>query len=65
MKTMKATVANDWGNARIVDSSVFGASKAIAGALVRVKPKAMRELHWHPNASEWQLYPRHSTHDCL
>jgi oxalate decarboxylase len=21
-----------------------------------VKPKAMRELHWHPNASEWQYY---------
>lgn len=56
MKTMKATVKNDWGDVRIVDSSVFGASKTIAAALVRVKPKAMRELHWHPNASEWQYY---------
>lgn len=56
MKAMKPTVANDWGDARIVDSSVFSASKSVAAALVRVKPKAMRELHWHPNASEWQYY---------
>jgi oxalate decarboxylase len=56
MKAMKPTVQSDWGDARIVDSSVFGASKTIASALVRVKPKAMRELHWHPNASEWQYY---------
>jgi oxalate decarboxylase len=56
MKAMKPTVENEWGDARIVDSSVFGASKAIASAMVRVKPKAMRELHWHPNASEWQYY---------
>ncbi|HEX4165374.1 MAG TPA: cupin domain-containing protein [Bryobacteraceae bacterium] len=56
MKAMKPTVENDWGDARIVDSTVFGVSKAIASALVRVKPNAMRELHWHPNASEWQYY---------
>ena len=24
--------------------------------LVIVKPGGMRELHWHPNASEWQFY---------
>jgi oxalate decarboxylase len=24
--------------------------------LVMVKPGGMRELHWHPNASEWQYY---------
>jgi oxalate decarboxylase len=56
MKAMKATVENDWGDVRIVDSTVFGASKGVASALVRVKPKALRELHWHPNASEWQYY---------
>ena len=56
MKAMKATVQDDWGDVRIVDSGVFCASKTIAAALVRVKPKAMRELHWHPNASEWQYY---------
>jgi oxalate decarboxylase len=56
MKGMKATVENTWGDALIVDSSVFGAAKTIAAALVTVKPKAMRELHWHPHASEWQYY---------
>ncbi len=28
----------------------------IAAALVEVEPGAMRELHWHPNADEWQYY---------
>ena len=25
-------------------------------ALVTVKPGGIRELHWHPNADEWQYY---------
>jgi len=44
------------GTARITDSSVFPASKNIAAALVEVEPGGMRELHWHPNADEWQYY---------
>ena len=28
----------------------------IAAALVTVHPGGMRELHWHPNADEWQYY---------
>jgi oxalate decarboxylase len=44
------------GDVRIVDSRNFLASKNIAAALVTVKPGGMRELHWHPNASEWQYY---------
>jgi oxalate decarboxylase len=30
--------------------------KTIAAALVEIEPGGMRELHWHPNASEWQYY---------
>ncbi len=56
MKAMKPTVETPGGDVRVVDSTVFGASKAIASALVRVKPGGMRELHWHPNASEWQYW---------
>jgi oxalate decarboxylase len=41
---------------RIVDSSLFKASKAIAMAMVTVHPGGLRELHWHPNADEWQYY---------
>jgi len=44
------------GTVRITDSSVFPASKNIAAALVEVEPGGMRELHWHPNADEWQYY---------
>ena len=44
------------GTVRITDSSVFPASTTIAAALVEIEPGAMRELHWHPNADEWQYY---------
>lgn len=44
------------GQVRIVDSSVFPAANTIAMALVEVEPGGMRELHWHPNADEWQYY---------
>jgi oxalate decarboxylase len=44
------------GTVRIVDSSNFPPSKTIAAALVEVQPGGIRELHWHPNADEWQYY---------
>jgi oxalate decarboxylase len=44
------------GTVRITDSKVFPASKTIAAALVEVKPGGLRELHWHPNADEWQYF---------
>jgi oxalate decarboxylase len=56
MRAMKPTFEDAGGSVRIVDSSVFTASKTIAAALVILKPGAMREMHWHPNASEWQYW---------
>jgi oxalate decarboxylase len=44
------------GRVRITDSRNFPASKTIAAALVEVEPGGVRELHWHPNADEWQYY---------
>ena len=44
------------GSVRIIDSTNFPVSRNIAAAYVVVKPGAMRELHWHPNADEWQYY---------
>jgi oxalate decarboxylase len=44
------------GQVRITDSTNFPASKTIAAALVEVEPGGLRELHWHPNADEWQYY---------
>src|SRR5438477_3594036 len=43
------------GEARIVDSKNFKVTTT-AMAMVTVHPGGMRELHWHPNADEWQYY---------
>jgi oxalate decarboxylase len=56
MEAMTPTKQTSGGSVRIVDSHNFQASKNIAAALVTVKPGGLRELHWHPNASEWQYY---------
>jgi oxalate decarboxylase len=44
------------GWVKIADSSNFGASKTIAASLVTIHPGGMREMHWHPNADEWQYF---------
>jgi oxalate decarboxylase len=44
------------GEVRIADSRNFKASLTIAAALVIVHPGGLREMHWHPNADEWQYY---------
>ncbi len=41
---------------QIADSNNFTVSKTIAAALVTVGPGGLRELHWHPNADEWQYW---------
>lgn len=56
MKAMSPTADRPGGTIRVVDSRIFPAAKAIAAALFTVKPGALRELHWHPNGSEWQYY---------
>jgi oxalate decarboxylase len=48
------------GKVQIADSHNFKASKTIAVALVTVHPGGMREMHWHPNADEWQYYVKGS-----
>lgn len=37
-----------------VDSGRFPISKTITGTVLDLEPGALRELHWHPNADEWQ-----------
>jgi oxalate decarboxylase len=37
-----------------VDSTQFEISKTITGAVLDLDPGALRELHWHPTADEWQ-----------
>src|SRR5580692_10015854 len=56
MGSMAPTISSAGGEVRIVDSRNFPVSKTVAAALVTVKPGGLRELHWHPNADEWQYY---------
>jgi len=56
MEAMAPTRRTTGGEIRIVDSHNFPVAKNVAAALDIIKPGGMRELHWHPNASEWQFY---------
>jgi oxalate decarboxylase len=56
MMQMKPQKTTKGGAVRIVDSTNFPAAANIAMAHVTLKPGALRELHWHPNADEWQYY---------
>jgi oxalate decarboxylase len=53
---MSPTKRTKGGEVRIVDSSTFKAANNIAMVMVTIHPGGMRELHWHPNADEWQYY---------
>lgn len=55
MDTLEA-IPSEAGRVRIVDSKIFPEAKTISAAFVEVEPGGMRELHWHPRASEWQYY---------
>jgi oxalate decarboxylase len=52
---MPPTKVTAGGSVKIVDRNNFPATD-IAAAIVTVRPGGMRELHWHPNADEWQYY---------
>ena len=43
------------GEVRVVDSSNFKVSTT-AMAMVTIRAGGLRELHWHPNADEWQYF---------
>src|ERR1700678_1532798 len=43
------------GDVRIIDSKSFPVTTTSA-AMVTLKPGGLRELHWHPNADEWQFF---------
>jgi oxalate decarboxylase len=37
-----------------VDGTQFPISTTMTGVVLEMEPSALRELHWHPNAAEWQ-----------
>ncbi|MEJ8574333.1 cupin domain-containing protein [Microbaculum marinum] len=44
------------GTISIVSQNEFPISSTITGAILTIRPGGMREMHWHPNAAEWQFY---------
>jgi oxalate decarboxylase len=53
---MAPTKKQRGGEVRIVDGGNFKASPQVAAAHVTLHPGGLREMHWHPNADEWQYY---------
>jgi oxalate decarboxylase len=47
-------VDKNGGKLWMVDSTKFEISKTMTGAVLDLEPGALRELHWHPDADEWQ-----------
>jgi oxalate decarboxylase len=58
MAAMQPTMKTKGGEARVVDSTNFPTALNIAAAMVTLKPGGLREMHWHPNVSEWQYWIR-------
>jgi oxalate decarboxylase len=52
----KPTKESSSGTIHVADSSNFNVATTVAAALVTVRPGGIREMHWHPNADEWQYY---------
>jgi len=52
---MKPTKVTRGGEVKIIDAKNFPVTP-IAAAIVKLKPGGLRELHWHPNADEWQYF---------
>jgi len=42
------------GSLRVVSQKQFPINTTLTSALMVLKPGTFRELHWHPNADEWQ-----------
>ena len=53
---MQPTFTTPAGHVKVIDQSIFPASKKICTGMSTIKPGCMREMHWHPNASEWQFW---------
>jgi oxalate decarboxylase len=44
------------GEERIVSSREFPIQTSLTAVRMDLKPGALREMHWHPHADEWQYY---------
>ena len=46
----------DGGAQRTVTADEFPISTTLSSSVLEIQPGAMRQLHWHPRADEWQYY---------
>ena len=44
------------GSVKIIDVDKFPVADKLCAAQVTLKPGGIREMHWHPQSSEWQYY---------
>jgi oxalate decarboxylase len=49
------------GTVHLASAREFPMSSTMSGGVMKLKPGALRELHWHPNANEWQYLARGRT----
>lgn len=54
LRGMKSLDSEGGNTLKLATAKEFPASFNMAGALMHLEPGAMRQLHWHPNADEWQ-----------
>jgi len=47
---------NKGGSVKVIDVTKFPIATGLCAAQVTLKPGAIREMHWHPQSSEWQYY---------
>ena len=50
-----APLAYDGGSIKKIDVTDFPET-TLAALIMEIEPGGMRELHWHPDADEWQYY---------
>ena len=55
METMPPTHEFPGGFIKIVSSKEFPIQSTLTAARMDIEPGAFREMHWHPNADEWQF----------
>lgn len=54
LQRQKPRSATAGSTLKLVTAKEFPASFDMSGAVIHLEPGAMRQLHWHPNADEWQ-----------
>ncbi len=54
LRSQKPFVKSSSGEVRLASAGEFPISTTMTGALMTLHRGGLRELHWHPNADEWQ-----------